>query len=154
MGGLPYILQWIGLSLAILIAAGGIVFLLVRWRIMRGVSIEMGRDAVLLAAGARVGAFGAGKTMHAPRSFFGLLMLLSTGLYFRSWRGGGEIFIPGPSISWIGVPDATGARGAAPRAIVIRFLNAAGKEDGIAIRLLSPEAWVEAIKTHLITRAV
>jgi hypothetical protein len=37
---------------------------------------------------------------------------------------------------------------------VIRFLNAAGKEDGIAIRLLSPEAWVEAIKTHLITRAV
>jgi hypothetical protein len=37
---------------------------------------------------------------------------------------------------------------------VIRFLNTAGKEDGIVIRLLSPEQWVAAIKTRLITRAV
>ena len=36
---------------------------------------------------------------------------------------------------------------------MVRFLNAAGKEDGITIRLLYPEQWVAAIKTHLITRA-
>jgi hypothetical protein len=36
----------------------------------------------------------------------------------------------------------------------VRFLNTSGKEDGISIRLLYPEQWVDAIKTHLITRAV
>jgi len=154
MGGLSGVFQWIGLSLGILIAMSGLAFLFIRWRIMRGVRVEMGRDAVLLAAGARVGAFRSGPSTRASRSFFGLLMLLSTGLYFRSWRGGGEVFIPGASISWIGVPDTPGVRGAARHAIVIRFLNAAGKEDGVVIRLLSPEQWVAAIKTRLITRAV
>ena len=71
-------------------------------------------------------------------------MLLASGLYFHSWIGSREVFVSGPSISWIGVSDAR---------IVVRFLNAAGKEDGIAIQLLYPEQWVAAIKTHLITRA-
>jgi hypothetical protein len=38
------------------------------------------------------------------------------------------------------------------RAVVLRFLNTAGKEGGLFIRMLYPEQWVEAIKTHLITR--
>jgi hypothetical protein len=37
--------------------------------------------------------------------------------------------------------------------IVVRFLNTVGKQDGVAIRLLYPEQWVEAIKTHLIARS-
>jgi hypothetical protein len=81
-----------------------------------------------------------------------MLMLLTGGLYFHSWLGAREVFVPGPSISWIGVSDSRGPLMERHR-IVVRFLNAAGKEDGIVIRLLSPEQWVTAIKTHLITRA-
>ena len=71
-------------------------------------------------------------------------MLLASGLYFHSWFGSREVFVSGPSISWIGVSDAR---------IVVRFLNTVGKQDGVAIRLLYPEQWVEAIKTHLIARS-
>ncbi|HYW82636.1 MAG TPA: hypothetical protein VFB30_05245, partial [Spirochaetia bacterium] len=61
-------------------------------------------------------------------------------------------FVPGPSISWIGVSELRG--GPRGHRIVVRFLNTAGKEDGISIKLLYPEQWVDAIKTHLITRTV
>jgi hypothetical protein len=154
MGGLYSVFEWVGLCLGIAISVGALAFLFVRWRLMRGVQVEMGSDSVLLVAGARVGSFDSGATRRASPSFFGLLMLLSTGLYFRSWRGKGEVFIPGASISWIGVPETQGVHGAGRHAIVIRFLNTAGKEDGIVIRLLSPEQWVAAIKSRLITRAV
>ena len=38
--------------------------------------------------------------------------------------------------------------------IVVRFLNASGKQDGVAIRLCIRQHWVDAIKTHLITRVL
>ena len=78
-------------------------------------------------------------------------MLLSGGLYFHSWTGRREVFIPGASISWIGVPEPEGGRTEGHR-IVVRFLDASGKQDGVAIRLMYPAQWVDAIKTHLITR--
>ena len=79
-------------------------------------------------------------------------MLLSSGLYFHSWIGRREVFIPGPSISWIGVSEARAGSAVEKHRIVVRFLNASGKQDGVAIRLLYPAQWVDAIKTHLITR--
>jgi hypothetical protein len=80
-------------------------------------------------------------------------MLFGSGLYFRSWIGKREVFVPGPAISWIGVFDQHEGHRSERHRIVVRFLNASGKEDGIAVRLLYPEQWVEAIKTHLIQRA-
>ncbi|HVO38534.1 MAG TPA: hypothetical protein VMV03_05830 [Spirochaetia bacterium] len=158
MGNLYAALEWIGLVLgtAIVGLVGG--FLIVRRRILHHVRSELGREAMLLATGARVGAVngnanGSGESRPASNAL-GVLMLLSTGLYFHSWVGNHELFVPGASISWIGVSDAP--RGSRPERhrIVVRFLNTAGKEDGISIRLLYPAQWVEAIKTHLITRAV
>ena len=111
---------------------------------------------MLLATGARVGASNGngngGSRTHAGS--LGVLMLLSTGLYFHSWVGNRELFVPGASISWIGVSEPRGRPRSERHRVVVRFLNTSGKEDGISIRLLYPEQWVDAIKTHLITRAV
>ncbi len=145
-------LEWIGLLLGTVVVglAGG--FLVVRRRILRRVQAELGREAMLLATGARVGT-GNGNGSSRPGSL-GVLMLLSTGLYFHSWVGNRELFVPGASISWIGVSEPRRGSRSEKHRIVVRFLNTSGKEDGISIRLLYPEQWVDAIKTHLITRAV
>jgi len=153
MGNLWDVLEWIGLGLGIAVAALAAAFAVLRRRILRHVRRELGQDSLLLAAGARVGgANGLSGSSHPPVAS-GILMLLSTGLYFHSWIGLREVFIPGPSISWIGVSE-TRARGRGERhRIVVRFLNASGKQDGVAISLMYPEQWVDAIKTHLITRS-
>ncbi|MBE3065291.1 MAG: hypothetical protein IMZ69_09785 [Spirochaetes bacterium] len=142
MGNLYGIAEWIGLVLGGLIVAAVLAVFIRRRRLIVRVEAELGRDCVLLVAAARMG-FSL-KPMEP-----GLLMLLATGLYFHSWFADRELFIPGPSITYIGVSDARRER----HAIVLRFLNTAGKEDGLLIRLLYPEQWVTAIKTHLITRS-
>ena len=156
MGNLYAALEWTGLLLGTAIVGLVCGFLFVRRRILRHVKSELGREAMLLATGARVGAVsGNGNgSAHQPTSALGVLMLLSTGLYFHSWVGNREVFVPGPSISWIGVSDTPRGSRSERHRIMVRFLNTAGKEDGISIRLLYPEQWVEAIKTHLITRAL
>ncbi len=155
MGNIHAAIEWTGLLLGTALVGLACGFLFVRRRILRHVKNELGREAMLLATGARVGAVngnGNGSAGH-PSDAMGVLMLLSTGLYFHSWLGNREFFVPGPSISWIGVSEATRGPRSDRHRVVVRFLNTAGKEDGIAIRLLYPEQWVEAIKTHLITRA-
>jgi len=144
MGNLWRLFKWIGLSLGIVIPGLLAALLLVRARILRGVQAELGREALLISTGARVGEYDREADRPTSSARAGILMLLASGLYFHSWMGSREIFVSGPSISWIGVSDAR---------IVVRFLNAAGKEGGIRMRLLYPEQWVAAIKTHLISRA-
>lgn len=150
MGNLYGIAEWIGLAAGGLVAAALLAYVLLRRRLIARVEAELGRDCALLVTGCRIGF--SSKPMEP-----GLLMLLATGLYFHSWLADRELFIPGPSITYIGVSDAPpgGAPGARRQrhAIVLRFLNTAGKEDGLLIRLLYPEQWVTAIKTHLITRS-
>jgi hypothetical protein len=150
MANLWRLLSWIGPILGLFIAALAVAYLVARRRILRHVAAELGREALLLATVARVGADDVAADGTSPLLSVGVLMLLSNGLYFHSWFGSREVFVPGPSISWIGVSDT---RGSARHRISVRFLNASGKEDGITIRLLYPEEWVAAIKTHLITRA-
>ena len=152
MESLSSALEWIGLLLGTAIVGLACGFLVVRRRILRHVRSELGLEAMLLATGARVGTGNGNGSAQASR--LGVLMLLSTGLYFHSWVGNRELFVPGASISWIGVSEPRGGSRSERHRIVVRFLNTAGKEDGISIRLLYPEQWVDAIKTHLITRAV
>jgi hypothetical protein len=141
------IAEWIGLAVGALVAASLIAFLVKRRRLISRVEGELGRECTLLVTGARIG-------FSAAQMERGLLMLLATGLYFHSWFANRELFIPGPSITYIGVSDPLpNASGIQRRAIVLRFLNTAGKEDGLLVRLLYPEQWVDAIKTHLITRS-
>jgi hypothetical protein len=159
MAHLGRLFAWIGPILGLLFGGLVAVYFLARQRILRHVAAELGSESLLLATAARVGA--ANGNGHAPGAHGGVLMLLTNGLYFYSWVGGRQVFVPGPAISWIGVSDVGGgpreSRRARRRAerhrILVRFLNAAGKEDGITIRLLYPEEWVAAIKTHLITRS-
>jgi hypothetical protein len=147
------VLEWIGLGLGIAAVAFAAVFVAARRRILRHVRAELGQESLLLAAGARVGGFdGLSDGGGRPSVSSGILMLLSSGLYFHSWIGLREVFIPGASISWIGVSDSREGRRGERHRIVVRFLNASGKQDGVAISLLYPVQWVDAIKTHLITR--
>ncbi len=150
MGNLWNVLEWIALGLGVAVAALAVAFAVLRRRILRHVRRELGHESLLLAAGARVG--GANGGTGRPPAAAGILMLLSTGLYFHSWIGLREVFIPGPSISWIGVSEAGAGRRGERHRVVVRFLNASGKQDGVAINLWYPEQWVDAIKTHLITR--
>lgn len=146
-------LEWIGLCLGIVIAAVAMSFAVARRRVLRHVRAELGKDALLLSAGARLGGNNGSSPGTRPHSAMGILVLLSSGLYFHSWGGRREFFIPGPSISWIGVSEAREGGRVERHRIMVRFLNASGKEDGVAIRLLYPEQWVDAIKTHLIRRS-
>ena len=57
MGNLWRLLEWIGLALGVVIAGMAMTFLLTRRRIMRHVERELGREVLLLATGARVGAY-------------------------------------------------------------------------------------------------
>jgi hypothetical protein len=177
MGALWRAIEWIGLVLAVGIAGLTVLFLLARRRILRRVAEDLAGESPLMAAGAQVGEYGRGNGKSPGAA--GILMLFRTGLYFRSWVGNREVFVSGPAISWIGVADRpeihrhgqgrvgrSAAHGLSPSArpegragtrsasqlIVVRFLNAAGKADAVAIRLMNPEQWVEAIKTHLIAR--
>ena len=144
MGNLWRLFEWFGLFLGIVIAGLLAAFVLLRARILHRVQAELGRETLLISTGARVREYDHAADRATSSARAGILMLLGSGLYFHSWFGSREIFVSGPSISWIGVSDAR---------IVVRFLNAAGKEDGISIQLLYPEQWVAAIKAHLITRA-
>lgn len=153
MGYLWRVLEWIGVGLGVLVVVVGTAFAAARRRILQHVRTELGQESLLLAAGARIGEYnGHSSAGQRPSAASGILMLLSTGLYFHSWVGLREVFIPGPSISWIGVSEPRGGRRADRHRVVVRFLNASGKQDGVAITLLYPDQWVDAIKTHLITR--
>ena len=92
--------------------------------------------------------------MPARRPDMGILMLLKNGLYFHAWLGRREFFVAGPAITYIGLAE-TAARGNLDRAaVVLKFLNSIGKEDGVYLKLLYPDRWVDAIKTHLIAKPV
>ena len=153
MGYLWRMLEWIGLCLGIVVAALAMTFAIARRRVLRHVRTELGPDALLLAAGARVRGQNGASSGQGHAVAAGILMLLTNGLYFHSWSGRREVFIPGPSISWIGVSESRAGSRAEKHRIMVRFLNASGKEDGVAIRLMYPEHWVDAIKTHLIKRS-
>jgi len=105
MGNFWSVLEWIGLCLGVVIAGLAVTFVVVRRRILRHVQGELGENSLLLAAGARVGGYDGLSEGQRPARAVGILMLLSSGLYFHSWTGRHEVFIPGASISWIGVPE-------------------------------------------------
>jgi hypothetical protein len=146
-------LEWIGLFFGA-IAAGILCGLaMVRWRLVRRVKREIGEEKILLVTASRLGPLAdGGKPAHRLET--GILMLLKNGLYFHSWLGRRELFISGPAITYIGVADNAALRSLDRAVVVLKFLNSQGKEDGVYLRLLSPDQWVGAIKTHLIARPV
>ncbi len=149
------LLTILGLALGTAAAAALLAFALVRWSLTRRIAAALGPGKILLTAPAGVasigGASGAPAAGDRPRGR-GLLVLLAGGLYFHSWLGDRELFVAGPSITYIGVPDP-GPRARTSRGpITLRYLNAAAKEDGIAIRVPYAGQWAEAIRTRLIGR--
>jgi hypothetical protein len=151
MPGAVSYLEWIGLFLGAAVAGLLCGMAFVRWRLVRRVKIEIGAEKILLATTSRLALLAeGGKPAHRMNT--GILMLLKNGLYFHSWLGGKEFFVSGPAITYIGVADNASGGAMVRPAVVLKFLNSLGKEDGVYLRLLSPDQWVGAIKTHLIAR--
>ncbi len=171
------LLGWIALALGALIVAFFLGYGLVRWRLVRRIDAALGPGKMMLASAARVrplkGVNGQGPAGEEPDRVggSGLIMLVAGGLYFHTWLGDKELFVAGPSITYIGVADSGGrplSAGASRRGrrgsrepaarsrrgpITLRYLNNEGKEEGSTISLLYPEQWAEAIRTHLIGRS-
>jgi hypothetical protein len=146
-----------GLALGTVAAAALLAFALVRWRLTRRIAAALGPGKILLTAPAGVASIGGVSATPAPTPGErprgrGLLVLLAGGLYFHSWLGDRELFVAGPSITYIGVPDPGPRTRTARGPITLRYLNAAAKEDGIAIRVPYAGQWAEAIRTRLIGR--
>jgi len=147
----------IGLVVGTLAAGAFLAFAVVRWRLARRIAAALGPGKIMLTAPARLAPLGGPArgdeaSGGEPPAGRGLLVLLPGGLYFHSWLGDRELFVAGPSITYIGVSDA-GTRGRGARGpIALRYLNASAKEEGIAIRLPYAEQWAEAIRTRLIGR--
>jgi hypothetical protein len=151
------LLALVGLVFGTLAAAAFLAFAVVRWRLARRIAAALGPGKIMLTAPARLEPLGGAAPSDSSStgehaSGRGLLVLLPGGLYFHSWIGDRELFVAGPSITYIGVPDVV-ARGRGARGpITLRYLNAAAKDDGVAIRLPYAEQWAEAIRTRLIGR--
>ena len=151
------LLALIGLILGTLAAGALLAFAVVRWRLTRRIAAALGPGKILLTAPALLEplhgqASGDGPSGGDHPGGRGLLVLLAGGLYFHTWLGDRELFVAGPSITYIGVPDP-GVRGRGTRGpVTLRYLNAAAKEDGIAIRVPYAEQWAETIRTRLIGR--
>ncbi len=167
---LTRLLGWIGLAFGVAAASVLVAAAAVRWRLLARIRAELGRDKVLLVSSTRLGALGEREGAPGLRHA-GILALLQGGLYYHSWLGRKELFVPGPAITYIGIGAPGNGRSrernagspsgrpgtrrpsGVPAWVVLRFLNTKGKEDGVIIRILSAEQWVSAIKTHLIARA-
>jgi hypothetical protein len=148
---LARLLGWIGLTLGVAAAAVLLAMAVVRWRLVRRIRSELGREKVLLVTSSRLATLENGEGAAGARRA-GVLALLQGGLYYHSWFGRRELFIPGPAITYIGIGETLDGKPPEHSSVVLRFLNAMGKEDGVIIRILSPQQWVSAIKTHLIAR--
>ncbi len=150
MSMLAVILEWAGLLLGSAVAGILCGLALARRRLVRRIKSEIGRENVLLVAASRASHGSDGGSPGGMKT--GFLMLLKSGLYFHSWLGGKELFVAGPAITYIGVAEESSGKRAPRQTVALKFLNSQGKEDGVFLRLVSPDRWVDAIKTHLIAR--
>jgi hypothetical protein len=144
-------LEWISLFFGAVVAGVLLGLAYVRWRLVRRVKIEIGEEKILLVTTSRLAPLAEGGG-PARRPDIGILMLLKHGLYFHSWLGRREFFVSGPAITYIGLAEEAAGGNRERAAVVLKFLNSIGKEDGVYLRLLYPDRWVDAIKTHLIAR--
>lgn len=154
--GFSDLLGWIALALGALIAGSFLAYGLLRWRLVRRITSALGPGKTVLSSAARLSPLAAvdGHEHSSQESIkgSGLIMLVAGGLYFHSWLGDRELFVAGPSITYIGVPNGGQGRRRSRGPMTLRYLNNEGKEEGTKIRLLYPEQWAEAIRSHLIGR--
>lgn len=85
-----------------------------------------------------------------PLRSSGVLVLLKNGIYYRARFVNRELFIPGSSITYIGVSDTHKGRNLHQSVVVLQFLNPDGREEKAAFRIPYPAQWVAAIKVNLL----
>ena len=87
-----------------------------------------------------------------PLRSAGALVLLKNGIYYRARYAKRELFIPGSSITYIGVTNVHKGKDLHQTVVVLQFLNSEGKEERAAFRIPYPAQWVAAIKSNLLEK--
>lgn len=87
-----------------------------------------------------------------PLRSAGALVLLKNGIYYRARYAKRELFIPGSSITYIGVTNVHKGKDLHQSVVVLQFLSEDGKEEKAAFRMPYPAQWVAAIKSNLLEK--
>ena len=88
----------------------------------------------------------------APLRSSGALVLLKDGIYYRARHANRELFIPGSSITYLGVSQSHKGKDLHQTVVVIQFLNQDGREEKAAFRIPYPAQRVAAIKANLLDK--
>jgi hypothetical protein len=122
-----------------------------RQRETRRVLSRFAKDEIIITSFG-VNYYGLDSEPGAPLRSSGALVLVKGGVYYRARFANREVFIPGPSITYIGVSNQHKGKDLHQNVVVIQFLNTEGREDKAAFRIPYPGQWVGAIKANLIGR--
>jgi hypothetical protein len=145
MGPAFIVLTWAGLVVGFAIVSFFSTVVILRLRLLARLRTRTKPQNIVLAVTGRI-SFGD----SSSASYF-LIVLLRDGLYLHGLFSNHEIVIPGPSITYVGIPEQRKG----PRvtdSVTVRFLNTEGKEVGFVFHTLSPIPWVTAVRTQLFDR--
>jgi hypothetical protein len=139
--------SWLTFAVLFLAIMIGMVYL--RQRDTKRVQEKFDASQIIITSFG-VNYFGLASEPGGPLRSTGSLVLVKDGLWYRARFANRELFIPGPSITYIGVAHTHKGKELHQHVIAIHFLNSEGKEDKAAFRLPLPAQWVAAIKANLI----
>jgi hypothetical protein len=139
--------SWLTFAVVFLVIMIGMVYL--RQRDTKRVQEKFDRSQIIITSFG-VNYFGLESEPGGPLRSSGALVLVKDGLWYRARFANRELFIPGPSITYIGVTHTHKGKELHQHVIAIHFLNSEGKEEKAAFRLPLPAQWVAAIKAHLV----
>jgi hypothetical protein len=106
------------------------------------------QDIIITSFG--VNYYGLESESGGPLRSAGALVLLKGGIYYRARFAKRELFVPGSSITYIGVSNVHKGKDLHQSVVVLQFLNQDGREDRAAFRMPYPAQWVAAIKSNLL----
>jgi hypothetical protein len=141
--------QWVFIAIIFFGIIAYIAF--VRWRDRKWIENRF-KGQKVLAMSFGVNYFGRASEPGKPRSCNGFLLLLPDRLFYRSRRNGLELSIAGDKIA-SAYPD-TSLKGVNLHQSVMKidFVNENNDRDSTAFKVPYPPQWINAIKTHLLSR--
>jgi hypothetical protein len=139
--------NWLVLALLFL----AVIFYLayMRQRETRRILSRFAKEEIIITSFG-VNYYGLDSEPGGPLRSSGALVLVKNGVYYRARFARRELFIPGASITYIGVSNQHKGKDLHQNVVVIQFLSPEGREDKAAFRIPYPAQWVGAIKANLI----
>lgn len=143
--------QWVFIAIIFFGVIAYIAF--IRWRDRKWIEKRFGGRKVL-AMSFGVNYFGRASEPGKPRSRSGFLLLLPDRLFYRSRTAGLELSIPGEKIAGAYPDNSLKGVHLHQSVMKIDFVNEKNDRDSAAFKVPYPPQWINAIKTHLLSRQV